>query len=96
MEPKPAGSSEREDGHLISGTSNLPEGYAHYLIKFPATEDGLYEAVAPGGLSIRDAPARDLIRDEDLARLGGRPEQRLDPREIEEGLLPPPVADLQG
>ena len=29
----------REDGHLLSGTSDLPEGYRHYLIKFPAKED---------------------------------------------------------
>jgi serine/threonine-protein kinase HipA len=30
----------RDDGHLLAGTSDLPEGYRHYLIKFPAREDG--------------------------------------------------------
>jgi serine/threonine-protein kinase HipA len=30
----------RDDGHLLSGTSDLPEGYRHYLIKFPGKEDG--------------------------------------------------------
>jgi len=30
----------RNDGHLISGTADLPEGYRHYLIKFPSKEDG--------------------------------------------------------
>lgn len=29
----------RDDGHMISGTSDLPERYRHYLIKFPAKED---------------------------------------------------------
>lgn len=29
----------RNDGHLISGASDLPDGYQHYLIKFPAKED---------------------------------------------------------
>ncbi|MDT8437331.1 MAG: type II toxin-antitoxin system HipA family toxin [Gemmatimonadota bacterium] len=29
----------RDDGHMISGTSDLPEGYRHILVKFPATED---------------------------------------------------------
>jgi serine/threonine-protein kinase HipA len=29
----------RDDGHLLSGTADLPEGYRHYLIKFPAKED---------------------------------------------------------
>jgi serine/threonine-protein kinase HipA len=29
----------RGDGHLISGTADLPEGYRHYLIKFPLKED---------------------------------------------------------
>ncbi|MBA2669615.1 MAG: type II toxin-antitoxin system HipA family toxin [Gemmatimonadetes bacterium] len=29
----------RGDGHLISGTADLPEGYRHYLIKFPSKED---------------------------------------------------------
>jgi len=29
----------RGDGHLISGTADLPEGYKHYLIKFPSSED---------------------------------------------------------
>ncbi|MDA1095683.1 MAG: type II toxin-antitoxin system HipA family toxin [Chloroflexi bacterium] len=29
----------RGDGHIISGTSDIPEGYRHYLIKFPAKED---------------------------------------------------------
>jgi len=29
----------RDDGRLISGTSSLPEGYHHVLIKFPAQED---------------------------------------------------------
>lgn len=28
-----------EDGHLISGTSDLPEGYRHFIVKFPASED---------------------------------------------------------
>jgi len=28
-----------EDGHLISGTSDLPEGYRHFIVKFPAGED---------------------------------------------------------
>lgn len=27
------------DGHVITGTAELPEGYRHYLIKFPAKED---------------------------------------------------------
>ncbi len=27
------------DGHLMAGTSDLPEGYRHYLVKFPAKED---------------------------------------------------------
>jgi len=29
----------RNDGQMISGTSDLPEGYRHFLIKFPANED---------------------------------------------------------
>jgi serine/threonine-protein kinase HipA len=29
----------REDGHLISGTAELPEDYRHYLIKFNSRED---------------------------------------------------------
>lgn len=29
----------RDDGHLISGTADLPEGYRPFLIKFPAQED---------------------------------------------------------
>ncbi|CAN5882284.1 type II toxin-antitoxin system HipA family toxin [soil metagenome] len=29
----------RNDGHLISGTADLPEGYRHFLIKFPSRED---------------------------------------------------------
>jgi serine/threonine-protein kinase HipA len=29
----------RPDGRMVSGTSELPEGYAHFLIKFPAKED---------------------------------------------------------
>lgn len=28
-----------EDGRLISGTSDLPEGYRHFIVKFPARED---------------------------------------------------------
>jgi len=28
-----------EDGHMISGASDLPEGYRHFIIKFPAGED---------------------------------------------------------
>lgn len=28
-----------EAGHLISGTSDLPEGYRHFIVKFPASED---------------------------------------------------------
>lgn len=28
-----------DDGHLISGTSGLPPGYRHHLIKFPGKED---------------------------------------------------------
>ncbi|HEY0171572.1 MAG TPA: type II toxin-antitoxin system HipA family toxin, partial [Pyrinomonadaceae bacterium] len=28
-----------EDGHLISGASDLPEGYRHFIVKFPAGED---------------------------------------------------------
>ncbi|HET6763501.1 MAG TPA: type II toxin-antitoxin system HipA family toxin [Longimicrobiaceae bacterium] len=28
-----------EDGHLISGTSEVPPGYRHYLVKFAARED---------------------------------------------------------
>ena len=28
-----------EDGHLISGTSDLPEGYRHFIVKFPSRED---------------------------------------------------------
>lgn len=28
-----------EDGHLISGTSDLPEGYRHFIVKFPSSED---------------------------------------------------------
>lgn len=29
-----------EDGRLISGASDLPEGYRHFIVKFPAGEDG--------------------------------------------------------
>jgi len=29
----------RGDGHMMAGTSDLPQGYRHYLIKFPATDD---------------------------------------------------------
>jgi serine/threonine-protein kinase HipA len=29
----------RNDGRVTSGTSDLPEGYRHFLIKFPAKED---------------------------------------------------------
>ncbi len=29
----------RNDGHLIAGTAELPEGYRHYLIKFPSEVD---------------------------------------------------------
>lgn len=29
----------REDGRIISGTSDLPEGFRHYLVKFGARED---------------------------------------------------------
>jgi serine/threonine-protein kinase HipA len=29
----------RSDGQIISGTSDLPEGYRHCLVKFPAQED---------------------------------------------------------
>jgi serine/threonine-protein kinase HipA len=29
----------RGDGHLISGTAALPDGYRHFLVKFPASED---------------------------------------------------------
>jgi serine/threonine-protein kinase HipA len=28
-----------EDGHMISGASDLPEGYQHFIVKFPAGED---------------------------------------------------------
>ena len=28
-----------EDGHMISGASGLPEGYRHFIVKFPAGED---------------------------------------------------------
>ena len=28
-----------EDGHMISGASDLPEGYRHFIVKFPAGED---------------------------------------------------------
>ncbi|HEX8431011.1 MAG TPA: type II toxin-antitoxin system HipA family toxin [Longimicrobium sp.] len=31
----------RDDGHTISGVSDLPEGYRHYLVKFGAKEDPL-------------------------------------------------------
>lgn len=29
----------RSDGHFIAGTADLPDGYRHYLIKFPSQED---------------------------------------------------------
>ncbi len=29
------------DGHFVSGTSDLPEGYRHFLVKFPAKDDAL-------------------------------------------------------
>ncbi|HSU17217.1 type II toxin-antitoxin system HipA family toxin [Longimicrobium sp.] len=30
----------RDDGRMIAGTSELPEGYRHFLVKFSAGEDG--------------------------------------------------------
>lgn len=29
-----------DDGHMVSGTASLPDGVRHYLVKFPAREDG--------------------------------------------------------
>ena len=31
----------RDDGQMISGTSDLPQGYRHFLVKFPAKEDAV-------------------------------------------------------
>jgi serine/threonine-protein kinase HipA len=46
-----------DDGRLMAGTSDLPEGYRHYLVKFPAKEDppdvGAVEAAY--GLMAREA-----------------------------------------
>lgn len=38
--PKVIVGVREEDDHLISGATDLPEGYRHYMIKFGAIEDG--------------------------------------------------------
>ena len=38
--PKVIVGVREEDDHLVSGASNIPEGYRHYMIKFGALEDG--------------------------------------------------------
>jgi serine/threonine-protein kinase HipA len=38
--PKVLVGFHEENGHVISGTSDLPEGYRHYIVKFGTKEDG--------------------------------------------------------
>ena len=38
--PKVLVGFHEKSGHMISGTSDLPEGYLHYIVKFGSKEDG--------------------------------------------------------
>jgi serine/threonine-protein kinase HipA len=67
----------REDGHLISGTAELPPGYGHYLIKFNSREDapemGAVEAAysAMARAAGVDVPASRLFETHDGGRYFG-------------------------